>query len=84
MYNIDFEVTGNGEFPMDMLRYDGCHPTDTASAHAMHTPRVGTPDYLAVRTVRLRITSPEKTQRPTRDRWASFMWAVGSVRAEKL
>ena len=26
-FRIEFKVTGNGEFPYDMLRYDRCVPT---------------------------------------------------------
>ena len=75
--SIIFTVTGTGEFPFDMLRYDRCFPEDSESAGAMNTPLMR--DYSKPRSVTLRRDNVSKNTRPTRDRWSSFGWTVGSV-----
>lgn len=61
-----YYVTGYGDFPMDMLRYDSCWPagpTDVAKLGAEHKERS------------VQLCS---TQEPTLDRWTSFGWRVGT------
>ena len=72
---LQFTVLGRGVFPLDMLRYDGCHPkleADSATIRAdglrevtLHkTLNWGTPHELL------------KIWVPTVGRWNSFGWAV--------
>lgn len=72
---IEFEVTGTGEFPMDMLRYDRCWP-----AHEDDSRRIGD-SHVTLAGVK----SVERTiglaglKLPTVARWASFGWLVRAV-----
>lgn len=65
-----FNVTGTGEFPWDMLRYDRCWPADGDSVANMMYER-GRDDPLKRRTVQMASNTP-----PTVGRWQSFMWRV--------
>lgn len=63
-------VVGFGEFPLDMLRYDGCYPeSQEAVAHAVN--RDGSRAVVVARPV-------GKNQQPifTDARWESFLWKV--------
>lgn len=71
-----FKVTGNGEFPVDMLRYDGCYPRTTEDACNL---KLGDFDRKEKRTVELTMVVNSKDRGPTVDRWRSFMWAVSDI-----
>ena len=61
-----YYVTGSGDFPFDMLRYDAAWPVtsvDAAKLSAEHKRR----------SVKL-----HSYQEPTVDRWSSFLWSVGT------
>lgn len=61
----EYYVTGSGEFPTDMLRYDACWPASTDDAlNLTETKR---------RSIRL-----FSYTEPTVARWSSFLWAVGT------
>ena len=66
---FEYVVTGRGEFPLDMLRYDACWPassSDVAKMEAVREPRsIVMASYNA----------------PTTGRWLSFGWSCG---VEKL
>jgi hypothetical protein len=70
----EYFVTGKGEFPWDMLRYDSAWPATGADAAKMalgfHNPSEA---YKGMRSTRLRSYRP-----PTIDRWSSFGWSVGT------
>jgi hypothetical protein len=62
----EYFVTGSGQFPFDMLRFDECWPADSVSANAM------APDWASgKRSVKMR-----GYKEPTIGRWNSFTWAV--------
>ena len=65
-----FTVTGRGQFPCDMLRYDQCHPiaADDA-AHIQDGCRDNERDVQLGRWA-------HQGWLPTNDRWRSFHWAV--------
>lgn len=65
---VDFTVEGCGAFPVDMLRYDGCFPVDTADANAMV-------DEVGRRKIKLR-SYQFHAGVPTVARWESFNWRV--------
>ena len=65
---IVFTVEGAGRFPIDMLRYDACYPTDSGSVDGINFS-------LAARKVTLRAASNFITPA----RWASFGWRVTKV-----
>lgn len=69
---VDFKVSGRGDFPYDMLRYDQCWPADQDSAakfhHSYNRDR---------REVKLRIFGDEAEI--TFGRWSSFLWPVIEV-----
>lgn len=60
-----FEVSGAGQFPFDMLRYDSCWPRRQTDVLDMTSARAGQ------RTVSLLGLSA-----PTVARWESFGWTV--------
>jgi hypothetical protein len=63
--SIFFAVTGNGDFPFDMLRYDKCWPASEAASRLLD-------DLLGTqRRVELRGLIG-----PTVARWRSFGWTV--------
>lgn len=57
---------GATAFPMDMLRYDACHPVNGDDVDAMFWKNEG-----QLRTVTLNSNRP-----PTVQRWSSFGWRV--------
>lgn len=65
-----FDVTGKGEFPLDMLRYDTCWPYDPQSVYWMTATHVE-----GKRTITLMSDYP-----PNTERWDSFLWKVTNVR----
>jgi hypothetical protein len=71
----EYFVSGKGEFPIDMLRFDCCWPRDSEDAHKMIIP-FGEPERAKVRSIRMCSYYP-----PTIARWQSFLWSVGT---EKL
>jgi len=76
-----FDVEGAGEFPTDMLRYDGAYPSDTESAMKLLNPYRGSSedyrDFIRNRRI-VHLTCVDRE--PTNDRWASFGWKVSNVR----
>lgn len=74
VYSNIFIVRGIGEFPFDMLRYDGCYPRsqeDVARLHAHTANGIITP-----RDVTLESISVRKDFAPCAKRWESFGWKV--------
>jgi len=68
---MEFTVKGGYEFPIDMLRFDACHPVsedDSKSITEMMYPEGGT--------VEVRLSTPKSY--PTVGRWRSFGWPVTS------
>lgn len=74
-YRYHYVVTGRGQFPFDMLRYDRCWPSD--DTHGLGVSR-GDPGYGEVREIKMAGLNP-----PTEDRWASFLWYVKRDSLEK-
>ena len=74
-YYTTFTVTGILEFPLDMLRYDGCYPNRSEDAGSIeytfdrHRKRIQ---------VSVQLTKRHRGKEPniTSDRWASFSWSV--------
>ena len=65
---FEFEVEGDGDFPVDMLRYDNCVPHSQQDV-----VNIFSRFEKGKRRVRLRAyTPPGHTMFPTYDRWASF------------
>jgi hypothetical protein len=71
-----YTVTGVGEFPMDMLRYDASWPSRgedvTAITRSLTHRRRGAYGVADKYTVRL-----NSLRAPTEARWYSFGWTVG-------
>lgn len=68
-YLIRFTVEGKGYFPVDMLRYDSCFPSNQSSVTRLGNSPESREVYLA------RVTN-RKQWTPTYDRWRSFGWIV--------
>jgi len=75
IYHSTFVVRGRGFFPLDMLRYDGCHP-----AFEIDSTRITQEDDTEPRDVTVRRTFGTRSERkawaPTEGRWRSFGWGV--------
>lgn len=70
-----FTVTGSGNFPTDMLRYDRCWPRTE-----LDSVKVGIRSLKAAGEREIRLTSAS-AKPPTAGRWKSFGWTiVGDVR----
>lgn len=74
MYTTIFTVRGSGQFPVDMLRYDGCFPSSQDDVAFAFTQR-------DERSVTLVSYTSMKQTRVTPARWESFGWKV--VKLEK-
>lgn len=78
---MTFIVSGQGEFPWDMLRADECWPYGSVDANAI-AARYGIdpPEKTGKRAIRL-TTMDYMTgaDRPNRKRWESFGWRVMRV-----
>lgn len=74
MHLLRFTVTGGGEFPLDMLRYEGAYPETQQDAR-----RAQYEDER--REVTVLKWSDRPDWYPTSSRWESFGWRVkpGSV-----
>lgn len=84
MYVTEFKVTGKGEFPVDMLRYDCCFPSDEESSLRIVVDR-SLNDYYLERTISLKIYSNRKLDETiTYRRWESFGWKVHSTERRKV
>jgi hypothetical protein len=68
----EYFVSGTGQFPFDMLRYDAAWPIDNTDAFKIG---IDYPQEAAfkIRSIRLRSYKP-----PTIARWSSFTWSVGT------
>ena len=71
-----FPVTGSGQFPVDMLRYDSCYPHSQDSVVALSEKNT--------RTVVLARAVKRVTDTPTIARWESFGWKVGNRTTYKV
>lgn len=86
-YATEFEVVGNGAFPLDMLRYDACFPRGSEDA-----ARIGDTldrDYRVKHrnSEPIKLTHYSSTSKwmPTKDRWSSFLWGVNpSIQTHKI
>lgn len=74
---IQFTVEGIGQFPFDMLRYDGCYPAGSEDAKAMGqvNPRVARRVRLTTLRGFLPDVNPENLG-PTVGRWLSYGWRI--------
>lgn len=77
-YLVTFTVKGHRHFPVDMLRYDSCHPADPEAVDGILE------DTPAAREVRLNLIAFSKDVGPTTARWASFGWQVTDVRRMRV
>ena len=69
----EYWVSGRGQFPLDMLRYDLAWPATSQDAAALD-------NYTGVRTIRS--VKLQSYCEPTIDRWLSFCWSVGTEKLE--
>lgn len=73
-YFYEYFVTGRGEFPVDMLRYDCCWPATGSDAALLDDQPVSIDKPSREnRSVRM-----HSYREPTIDRWSSFGWSVGT------
>lgn len=71
LFEVRFTVSGVGEFPFDMLRYDGCHPVSSTDVAAMFAK--------GRRDVNMIGYTTRRGDYPTKGRWESFLWRVTSL-----
>lgn len=80
MYRIEFTVTGNGNFPIDMLRYDSCFPYNSEDVAKIEC-RVFSDTR---QTIRLAKYALKRDTMPTTLRWQSFLWSVSDIKTFKV
>lgn len=83
-YVVTYKVTGCGEFPWDMLRYDRSSPYSEAE-DSYRMSRVNGDE----RTIKLLtyVESPKVLKlgfKPCVKRWESFGWSVSEITVEKM
>jgi hypothetical protein len=74
---ITFTVTGSGQFPMDMLRYDCCWPaseTESRLVAVVADHGAGTPVDIKLKGLKV----------PTFARWRSFGWSITQTSFENF
>lgn len=79
-YRQRFTVEGRGSFPLDMLRYDHCWPSDSGSVKLIEA---GMMPLAKARVIVLLRDVFDKEAQPEIRRWQSFGWRVTSVRSAK-
>lgn len=75
-YHHTFTVEGAGTFPIDMLRYDCCHPDRGEDAGAIEEYPQRDRGLSTRRSVQLARITAGRGWQPTAGRWASFGWIV--------
>jgi hypothetical protein len=86
VYRQTFKVSGWGEFPLDMLRYDHCWPSSETEARSSLTMTHMNENFMQKRDVSLSRYVFNKKEAPTLGRWKSFGWNIveGSLITDKL
>lgn len=72
-----FAVSGSGDFPFDMLRYDACWPSSSLDASSIGQPCYS--ERKGHRVVILACRPGGYGVVPTVARWASFGWKAGNL-----
>jgi hypothetical protein len=75
MYATRFTVEGGGQFPFDMLRYDGCYPATQEDVTAMVLRRPSERRQVLLETHHPRAGANGLTD----ERWRSFGWRIIEV-----
>jgi hypothetical protein len=73
---IKYRVIGRGDFPTDMLRYDGAWPSDTPSAANIAFDFLRGENGYHMWRSNPRVVALKSYQQPTPARWDSFGWRV--------
>ncbi len=76
---VEYEVTGRGSFPFDMLRYDRSFPAQQSDSGKMDDT-----DERTVRLITDRTLQESISQRQSEQRWASFGWKVNILMAQRV
>lgn len=85
-YACEFTVTGTGEFPIDMMRYDRATPLSQLDAsHTISSFTNPEDEAYSVRLIRFTEGKGRNhADNPTVDRWQSFGWQVSDVTWRKM
>jgi len=78
IYMYEYYVTGSGQFPFDMLRFDLCWPATGDDAALMENPIEWREIRYGER--KLRSIKMRSYKEPTIARGSSFTWSVGNER----
>jgi hypothetical protein len=79
----EFQVEGRTRFPLDMLRYDSCWPTDTTSVNTISASLDTAERREALTKVaggKLTVSLMTSAVAITPERWQSFGWTVKNAR----
>lgn len=77
MWRHDFVVQGEGTFPIDMLRYDSCHPKTSNDVVRMANLPTTHRGAMNMRQITLTTYSARKDEaNVSPERWKSFQWQV--------
>lgn len=85
-YVEHFVVEGRYPFPVDMLRYDACYPSDAESATNIAASINPEQNHQLPKGETFKVTLTATTPRfvPTEGRWESFMWKVTEINGEPV
>lgn len=72
-------VKGRGQFPIDMLRYDGCYPRHEADSGRIEVS-FQRGNFNVEQQISLTLPGKEP---PTEARWSSFGWTVVSCERDR-
>jgi hypothetical protein len=71
LWGVHFKVVGDGEFPIDMLATDRCHPTSHVAASMIYGDR-----STGLRTVELESWQRDSFWLPNIENWRVRGWTV--------
>lgn len=79
-------VTGTSHFPIDMLRYDSCHPSDQEAVGVVSDFMIDddVDGKLKLRSCHVTQVTNEREPEWTPERWASFGWQLQHLRTHKF
>lgn len=77
---ITYTVTGFGQFPIDMLRYDRSFPDSESESGKIAATFHGAGQW----SVRLAMHGCTRADGPCEGRWQSFICKVSAIEARKL
>lgn len=77
-------VQGRSQFPVDMLRYDGCVPVNFSLQEHKYGTKAQIDEVFGMKELLVAAISERKAEPWTYDRWSSFMWVARHIKTESF